>query len=236
MNAVLDAAVRVLSEFLGDIEAGLLFLAVAAVLVKALMAVVDRVLVRALPGDSPVYRQFVATIVAGFLWYGVLLSFLSVVGLGGIAAALGTATGFVALGVSYALSGMIADAVSGVYLLRDPDFNPGDRVVVGDTTGEVKAIELRKTRFDVDGDRRVLGNAEIERRWTKVDGGDAGDSEDVSGTADAAETPDAPETPDASETENEAADTEEPESPGADEAADETEDAADDATAESSGD
>ncbi|GAB3423307.1 hypothetical protein GCM10027435_29100 [Haloparvum alkalitolerans] len=226
MNAVLDAAVRVLSEFLGNIEAalprvasGLLFLAVAAVLVKVLMTLVDRVLVRALPGDSPVYRQFVSTIVAGFLWYGVLLSFLSVVGLGGIAAALGTATGFVALGVSYALSGMIADAVSGVYLLRDPDFNPGDRVVVGDTTGEVHAIELRKTRFDVDGDRRVLGNAEIERRWTKLDG------------ADAAGTEEAAETEEAADAENEAADTEESANG---EATDETEDPADDATDESS--
>lgn len=191
MNAVFRAAARVVAEFLADIEAalpriasGLLFLVVAALLVKGIMTVVKRALGRVLPGDSPVYRQFIATIVAGFLWYGVLLSFLSVVGLGGIAAALGTATGFVALGVSYALSGMIADAVSGVYLLRDPDFNPGDRVAVGDTTGEVKAIELRKTRFDVNGDRRVLGNAEIERRWTKVDGADAEDD----ATEDAAET------------------------------------------------
>lgn len=83
-----------------------------------------------------------------FLCFGVGLSFLSIVGLTAIAASLGTATGFLALGVSYALSGMLADAVAGVYLLRDPDFMPGDRV---------------------DEDTMVRGNAEIEKKWTKLD-------------------------------------------------------------------
>jgi len=149
------------------VVAGLLFLGVAYVLVRVIMAVVRTALERGLPGEAPVYRQFVATVVAIFLWFAVGLAFLSIVGLEQIAAALGTATGFVALGVSYALSGMIADAVAGVYLLRDRDFNPGDVVTVGDTTGEVVSIELRKTRFAVEDDTVVRANAEIEKRWTK---------------------------------------------------------------------
>ncbi|WP_224449271.1 mechanosensitive ion channel domain-containing protein [Haloprofundus salilacus] len=148
---------------------GALFLVLAAVVVKVVLYVVKTVLRRAFPGESPVYRQFIATIVSVFLWFAVALSFLSVVGLEGIAASLGTAAGFVALGVSYATSGMIADAVAGVYLLRDPDFNPGDRVVAGDTTGEVVSIELRKTRLRVEDDTVVRGNAEIEKKWTKLD-------------------------------------------------------------------
>ena len=156
-----------------DLVSGLVFLALAAVVIKLVMIGVRAVLSRALPGEAPVYRQFIAAIVLVFLWFAVGLSFLSIVGLTLIAASLGTATGFLALGVSYALSGMIADAVAGVYLLRDPDFNPGDTVVAGDTTGEVAAIELRKTRFDVDGDTVVRANADIEKRWTKVDTGPA---------------------------------------------------------------
>jgi len=155
--------------------AGLVFLVLAAVVVKLLMAVLRSSLARLLPGESPVYHRFVAGIVALFLWFGVVLSFLSVVGLGGIAASLGTASGFLALGVAYALSDMIHDAVAGVYLLRDPDFAPGDEVTVGDMTGVVAAIELRKTRFSVDGDTVVRGNADIEKRWRKrgapADGG-----------------------------------------------------------------
>lgn len=151
------------------ILAGLLFLALAAVVVKLLMVLVHAALRRTLPGNSPVYRRFVGGMVALFLWFGVALSFLSIVGLQVIAGALGTASGFLALGVAYALSGMLADAVAGVYLLRDPDFAPGDEVTVGDMTGTVRSIELRKTRFAVEGDTVVRANAEIEKRWRKLE-------------------------------------------------------------------
>jgi small-conductance mechanosensitive channel len=164
----------VLERFVGDLVAalpkliaGMIFLVVAVVGIKLVMVVVRQVLKRVFAREDPVYRQFLARIVAVFLWFGVALAFLSVVGLGRIAAALGTAGGFVALGVSYALSGMIEDAVAGIYLLRDPDFMPGDTVTSGDTTGEVTAIELRKTRLRVDGDTLVRANGEIESEWTK---------------------------------------------------------------------
>lgn len=164
-DALTDDIIAALPKLL----TGLIFLLLAALVVKAIMFVVRSTLKRVLPGDSPVYRSFVATIVAAFLWFGVLLSFLSIVGLDGIATSLGTAAGFLALGVSYALSNMIADAVAGVYLLRDPDFMPGDTVDVGGTVGVVKSIELRKTRLTVDDDTVVRANAEIEKKWTKLD-------------------------------------------------------------------
>ncbi|ESP87163.1 hypothetical protein K933_15580 [Candidatus Halobonum tyrrellensis G22] len=162
--------VRNFAAALPRVLAGLVFLVLAFAVVKVVMALVRATLRRALPDESPVYRQFVSTIVSVFLWFAVGLSFLSIVGLDGIAASLGTAAGFVALGVSYALSNVIADAVAGVYLLRDPDFMPGDTVDVGGTTGEVKSIELRKTRLSVEGDTVVRGNAAIEKEWRKLEG------------------------------------------------------------------
>lgn len=147
------------------IAGGLVFLAVAAVAIKVVTSVLRTSLDRTGAGGSPVYRQFVVTVVSVFLWFGTLLTVLSIVGLAGIAAALGTATGFGALGVAYALSGMIADVVAGLYLLRDPDFSVGDTVVVDDTEGEVVAIELRKTRFAVGDDMVVRANADIEDEW-----------------------------------------------------------------------
>ena len=170
LGAVVEFALREFADgfvrALPDIVAGIAFLAVAVVVVKLVMAVVRFTLARTLAEESPVFRQFVSTLVFVFLAFGVALSFLSVVGFDGIAASLGTATGFLALGVAYAVSEMIADAVAGVYLLRDPDFNPGDTVDIGGTVGEVSAIELRKTRLTVDGDTVVRGNAEIEKQWT----------------------------------------------------------------------
>lgn len=151
------------------IVSGLVFLVLAVLLVRVVTTVVRSVLERTFPTED-IYVQFLSAIVSGFLWFAVLLSFLSIVGLNQIAASLGTAAGFVALGVSYALSGMIADAVAGVYLLRDPDFNPGDTITTDDVTGEVHSIELRKTRLDVEGDRVVKANSEIESGWTKENG------------------------------------------------------------------
>lgn len=166
-----DQLFRGIATALPDILTGIIFLILGIIAIKGIMAVVRPVLARTLPGEAPVYRQFIAAVILAFLWFAVGLSFLSIVGLTLIAASLGTATGFLALGVSYALSGMIADAVAGIYLLRDPDFNPGDTITAGDVTGKVTAIELRKTRFTVDGDIVVRANADIEKRWTKVDTG-----------------------------------------------------------------
>ena len=88
--------------------------------------------------------------------------------MGSIAASLGTATGFVGLGVAFALKEMIADTVAGVYLLQDPDFEAGDRVTTASVTGTVEAIDLRKTRIRLDdGDLVVLANREVEKKWTR---------------------------------------------------------------------
>lgn len=151
---------------LPNILTGIVFLAVSYVAIKLLMRVVRAVL-RRMFRSQPIYARLVSTVILVFLWFGVLLSFLTAVGLGPIAASLGTASGFLALGVSYALSDMIKDAVAGVYLLRDPDFEVGDRVVAVDTEGVVQAIELRKTRFDVGEDTVVRANAEVEKKWTR---------------------------------------------------------------------
>lgn len=173
VGQAVEAFFRDLQAAVPKIIAGTIFLALAAALIKLVMLAVRFGLRRGLPGESPVYRQFIATIVSVFLWFAVGLSFLSVVGLDGIATSLGTAAGFLALGVSYALSEMIADAVAGVYLLRDPDFMPGDHVRVDDVDGEVLSIELRKTRLDVEGNTVVRGNSEIEKEWTKLADGDS---------------------------------------------------------------
>ena len=146
---------------------GLVFLALAYLTVRVALAVVRGSIERVYVGDRELVGDLIVTLVSVFLWFGVALTFLKVVGMGDIAASLGTAVGFIALGVSYALSEMIEDTVAGVYLLRDPDFNPGYRVETKGVTGTVAAIELRKTRIDTDaGDRVVVANREIEPRWT----------------------------------------------------------------------
>ena len=173
VSRTLDQFVDSLVAALPKLIAGVTFLVLAVILVWLVTRAARTALRRAFP-DEPLYVTFALTIVQAFLWFGVALAFLTTVGLGNIAASLGTASGFVALGVSYALSGMIADAVAGVYLLRDPDFEPGDRVRTGDTTGVVEQIDLRKTRIAVESEdddgpvTLVRANAAIEKEWRKL--------------------------------------------------------------------
>ncbi|GAB3692541.1 mechanosensitive ion channel domain-containing protein [Halorubrum pallidum] len=174
MSPILSLLARAFRDFLDGVAvaiprllSGLVFLALAYVTVRVVLAVVRSSIERVYVGDRELVGDLIVTLAAIFLWFGVALTFLKVVGMGDIAASLGTAVGFIALGVSYALSEMIEDTVAGIYLLKDPDFNVGYRVEAKGVTGTVAAIELRKTRIDTDtGDRIVVANREIEPRWT----------------------------------------------------------------------
>ncbi|MFB6268101.1 MAG: mechanosensitive ion channel domain-containing protein [Halodesulfurarchaeum sp.] len=158
-----------LARAVPSIILGLVFIVFAIVAIRIGTRLLQASLNRIYPADQHLIADFLTLIVTVFLWFAVVLIFLKIVGMGDIAASLGTAAGFVALGVSYALSNMIADSVAGVYLLKDPDFNPGDRVVADSVTGTVADIGLRKSRLRTDGgDTVVIANKDVEKRWTRV--------------------------------------------------------------------
>jgi small-conductance mechanosensitive channel len=171
-----ETVVRTINEFAEGIRtvaprllSGLVFLTVAYAAIRLVTGALRRTLDSVYPDDQQLVADLGVTIVGLFLWFGAALTLLKILGMGEIAASLGTAAGFVALGVSYALSNMLADTVAGVYLLRDPDFNPGDEVRSDPVTGTVTAIELRKTRFrNADGETVVVANRDVEKKWTKV--------------------------------------------------------------------
>lgn len=172
LDGVAEASLRRLQSMLAEaiprFVTALLFLAVAYALVRVALSAVRSALGRVYADEDALVADLFETVVGVLLWFAVGLTLLKILGMGEVAAGLGTATGFVALGVSYALSDMIADTVAGVYLLRDPDFEPGDRVVVGDVTGVVREVDLRKTRIETaDGDVVVMGNGSVEEKWTK---------------------------------------------------------------------
>ncbi|GAB3683409.1 hypothetical protein GCM10028857_10920 [Salinarchaeum chitinilyticum] len=146
----------------------LLVLFLAYLGIKLALFVLRRVLGRLYGEREALVVDLAVTIVGIFLWFSVALSILSMLGMGEIAASMGTTTGFVALGVAYALSEMIEDTVAGVYLLRDPDFEVGDRVVTEKGEGLVRSIELRKCRLEQDdGSMLVVANGDVEKKWTR---------------------------------------------------------------------
>lgn len=160
--------VRGLISAVPRILSGFLFLVLAYIVIKIVLNVTRSVVDRIHPEERELVVDLSVAIVGIFLWFGAALAFLNIVGMSDVATSLGTASGFIGLGIAFALKEMIADTVAGVYLLRDPDFKEGDAVETASVTGTVTGIDLRKTRIrSDDGDLVVLANRDVEKKWTK---------------------------------------------------------------------
>lgn len=167
INGIISAIPNVLS--------GILFLILAYFCIKVILAVVRSIFDRIYPENQELIVDLLVVVVGIFLWFGAALALLKIVGLGDVAASLGTAAGFIGLGIAFALKEMIADTVAGVYLLRDADFNVGDRVNTASVSGTITRIDLRKTRITgEDGDLLVLANRDVEKKWTRELGPESG--------------------------------------------------------------
>jgi len=165
----------IVSEFFGgfvtaipNLISGLIFLTLAYLVIRLVRSVLRSVLGHVYGTDQKLIADLVVTVVTLFLWFGAGLTLLTIVGMEDVAASLGTATGFIALGIAFALKEMIADTVAGVYLLKDPDFNEGDYITTASVTGTITGIDLRKTRIRTDdGNLVVVANGDVEKRWTQ---------------------------------------------------------------------
>lgn len=171
--AVPTTVASVVTEFVQNVQAiaprllaAVVFVAIVGVAIAVVRRALRRVLMGVYPAEHHQIARLVLLVATVGLWFGAGLALLSILGMEEVAASLGTAAGFLALGVSYALSSTIADTVAGLYLIRDPDFNPGDAVTTADVTGTVREIGLRKSRLELeDGDVVVLANKDVENRW-----------------------------------------------------------------------
>lgn len=145
----------------------LIFLVLASIGIKLASGSVRRAASRKF--DEAVVLDLVQDLSRIFMWFWAVLITLSILGFDGIAASIGTASGFAALGIAYALSNVISDTVAGIYLAQDKDFNSGDRVEVDSEEGVIEEVGLRKTRMRLDsGDLRVINNSDVEKKWTKL--------------------------------------------------------------------
>jgi hypothetical protein len=82
------------------VTTGVVFLAVAYVVIRVLLAVVRSVLEGVYPESQHLVARLWVTVVGLFLWFGAALVLLNLVGLGEVAASLGISAGFLALGVA----------------------------------------------------------------------------------------------------------------------------------------
>ncbi|MFP4230192.1 MAG: mechanosensitive ion channel family protein [Candidatus Nanohaloarchaea archaeon] len=141
------------------------FLILSTVAIHYIGRALRKIYIRKFPEETVV--NLMESLSKGLMWFFALLMILSILGFSEIAAAMGTAAGFVALGVSFALKDVLSDTVAGIYLAKDPDFNNGDTVEVDGNKGVVKDVGLRKSRIELeDGNLRVLNNSDVEKKWT----------------------------------------------------------------------
>ena len=110
-------------------------------------------------------REVLGPLFRGFIRYAIytvagLLILNKSLGLS--TASLITATGIVGLAVSFGLQGFVRDVVTGISLLMEDAFAPGDLVEIAGQTGVVEEIGLRSTRLrDAQGELRVIPNGNI---------------------------------------------------------------------------
>lgn len=139
------------------------FLLLASFAVHYLGKVLRKVFAHKFPEDTII--DLLENLSKGVMWFFVSLITLSILGLGEIAAALGTAAGFLALGVSFALKDVLSDAVAGIHLAKDRDFNNSDHGKVDGQEGKIIDIGLRKSRLKLDeGKVFVINNSGVEKK------------------------------------------------------------------------
>jgi small-conductance mechanosensitive channel len=136
-------------------------------------AIVVRLAVGRISGEftavagNPAQQRLLELFVRVLLWFVVGLVTLALLGFEQLATALGTASGFLALGVAFALRQALSEVVAGLYLIKDEQFIQGQRITTDSETGTIEHVGLRRTklRSDEDQDLTVISNDRIESKW-----------------------------------------------------------------------
>lgn len=97
------------------------------------------------------------------LWFTVLMCVVSELNLGELLKPIIGGSVIIAAAFALAVKEILADAVAGLFLLSDHQFNIGDRVETMKYKGEIINVTLRKTRIKTDdGTIVVLPNGKID--------------------------------------------------------------------------
>jgi small-conductance mechanosensitive channel len=101
------------------------------------------------------------------LWFVIGLVTLALLGFEQLATALGTASGFLALGITFGVRQALSEVIAGLYLIEDEEFVRGQRITTDSETGTIEHVGLRRTklRSDESQDRTIISNDRIESKW-----------------------------------------------------------------------
>lgn len=144
----------------------ILFIILSLLVIRYIMNIIDAYLNTLF--DEKRDAAIVRLVLKLVLWFSSVLIILSVLGYQQLATAIGTSSGFIALGVSYALKDAIRESVAGFYLMKDEDFIVGNYVSVTGVSGEIVGLSLQRTKIrdEETGNISTISNEKIEPKWT----------------------------------------------------------------------
>jgi small-conductance mechanosensitive channel len=144
----------------------ILVLVVSAILIRIIMSIIGSRIHSVI--DKKRNASIVKTTIKVILWFSVGLMILSILGYEQLATAIGTSSGFIAVGASYAMKDAIQEGIAGLYLMEDEDFVVGNNISVSGVSGEITEIELQRTKIRNNQDETIttISNQKIEPKWT----------------------------------------------------------------------
>lgn len=93
--------------------------------------------------------------ISAFVIYGI--TFLLILGVFGLPlSSIGAAVGLIGLGVSFALKDLIANFISGMFILVNRPFKIGDQIEINGESGTVRDIRIRATDIKTYDGRKVI--------------------------------------------------------------------------------
>ena len=104
------------------------------------------------------------SIINVMLWIVLLSQVLRHLGLSQIAMTLSGSLVLIGFAIANGANALVADILSGLFLAKDPDFEVGFRVKIGDVEGVIETLDFRKTRIRTDeGKLMVLPNSLVDK-------------------------------------------------------------------------
>jgi small-conductance mechanosensitive channel len=111
----------------------------------------------------------IASLALIVMWVALFAEIARQLGMGSLAVTISGSLAVLALALASGASGLAADIISGVFLARDPDFEIGYKIKVGDVVGLVHNVDIRKIRVvDAEGVVYIFPNSKLDKEGWQV--------------------------------------------------------------------
>lgn len=105
------------------------------------------------------------------LWVILLSQLMRHLGFNQIAITISGSLLVIGLAIANGANTLVADILSGLFLAKDPDFDVGYKVKVGEVEGTIEALDFRKTRIrTAEGKLMVMPNSLVDKdKWQIIE-------------------------------------------------------------------